>query len=245
MILANVSILVSSSVKELEKNSDVEFSISLDNQGFLPLKNMVVETSLILGTVTLIICADHASMEVSLSCKTSNADRISFTVMWRAETLAGKQVSGSSELAIKLKQLSEEFKSFETASNPYVTGSPLAPENGALVFYGRETLLNQIQRQVEATGNVILLEGNRRAGKTSILKHLEGNKTIPNWLVVYSSLQGATGASDKVGVPTEEVFREIAKSIASAITKLDIDVPLPDGKIILVGKPALGIAKVM
>lgn len=243
MIFANVSIVVSSSVKELEKNSDVEFSISLDNQGFLPLKNVVVETSPSFGGGDNYYLADHTSMEVSLSCKTSDADRVSFTVMWRAETLAGKQVSGSSELAIKLKQLSEEFKSFETASNPYVTGSPLEPENGALVFYGRETFIQQVVRQIESNGNVILLEGNRRAGKTSILKHLEGSKTIPNWLVVYSSLQGAEGASDKVGVPTVEVFREMARSIASAITKTGVDVPLPDGKIILAGKPALGIAR--
>ncbi len=46
-ILANISIVVSSSLSELEKNSDVEFSISLDNQSFLPLKNIEVETSLI------------------------------------------------------------------------------------------------------------------------------------------------------------------------------------------------------
>ena len=90
---------------------------------------------------------------------------------------------------------------------------------------------------------MILLEGNRRAGKTSILKHLEGVNTIPNWLVVYSSLQGAEGAVDAVGVPTVEVFREIARSIASAITKLKIDVPLPNGNVILAGKPALGIAR--
>ncbi|TOI70821.1 hypothetical protein CGI53_23540, partial [Vibrio parahaemolyticus] len=41
-ILANISIVVSSSVSELEKNSDVEFSISLDNYSFLPLKNVEV-----------------------------------------------------------------------------------------------------------------------------------------------------------------------------------------------------------
>lgn len=243
MILANVSILVSSSVGELEKSSDVEFSISLYNQSFLPFKNVVVETSPNLGSGATYYLADHTSMEVSLSCKTTDADRVSFTVMWRAETLAGKQISGSSELAIKLTQLSEEFKSFETASNPYVTGSPLEPDNGALVFYGRETFIQQVVRQIESNGNVILLEGNRRAGKTSILKHLEGSKTIPNWLVVYSSLQGAEGASDKVGVPTVEVFREMARSIASAITKTGVDVPLPDGKVILAGKPALGIAR--
>ncbi|EIV1774426.1 N-6 DNA methylase [Vibrio vulnificus] len=243
MILANVSILVSSSVGELEKNSDVEFSISLFNQSFLPLKNVVIETSPNLGNGHSYYLSDHTSMEVSLSCKTPDSDRISFTVLWRAETLAGKQVSGSSELAIKLTQLSEEFKSFETASNPYVTGSPLEPDNGALVFYGRETFIQQVVRQIESNGNVILLEGNRRAGKTSILKHLEGSKTIPNWLVVYSSLQGAEGASDKVGVPTVEVFREMARSIASAITKTGVDVPLPDGKVISAGKPALGIAR--
>lgn len=242
-ILANISIIVSSSVSELEKNSDVEFSISLDNQGFLPLKNVVVETSPNFGSGDTYYLADHTSMEVSLSCKTTDVDRVSFTVMWRAETLAGKQVSGNSELAIKLTQFNEEFKSFDTASNPYVTGSPLEPENGALVFYGRETFIQQVVRQIEGNGNVILLEGNRRSGKTSILKHLEGSKTIPNWLVVYSSLQGAEGASDKVGVPTVEVFREMARSIAFAIKKTGVDVPLPDGKIILAGKPVLGIAR--
>ena len=139
IIFANVSIVVSSSVGELEKNSDVEFSISLDNQGFLPLKNVVVETSPNFGSGDNYYLADHTSMEVSLSCKTTDADRVSFTVLWRAETLAGKQVSGSSELAIKLTQFSEEFKSFETASNPYVTGSPLEPENGALTCSNRFT----------------------------------------------------------------------------------------------------------
>ncbi|EGQ8262545.1 N-6 DNA methylase [Vibrio parahaemolyticus] len=242
-ILANISIVVSSSVSELEKNSDVEFSISLDNQSFLPLKNVEVETSPNFGCGKTYYLADHTSMDVSLSCKAPDSNAVNFTVMWRAETLAGKQVSGSSELAIKLTQLTEEFKSFDTASNPYVTGSPLEPEHGALVFYGRDIFIQQVVRQIESNGNVILLEGNRRAGKTSILKHLEGSKTIPNWLVVYSSLQGAEGASDKVGVPTVEVFREMARSIASAITKLGIDVPLPDGKIILAGKPALGIAR--
>lgn len=242
-ILANISIIVSSSLGELEKNSNVEFSISLDNQSFLPLKNIEVETSPNLGCGKTYYLADHTSMDVSLSFKTPDANTVNFTVMWRAETLAGKQVSGSSELAIKLMQLTEEFKSFDTASNPYVTGSPLEPENGALVFYGRETFIQQVVRQIEGNGNVILLEGNRRSGKTSILKHLEGSKTIPNWLVVYSSLQGAEGASDKVGVPTVEVFREMARSIAFAITKTGIDVPLPDGKIILAGKPALGIAR--
>ncbi|WP_338518433.1 N-6 DNA methylase [Alteromonas gracilis] len=242
-ILSHVAVLVKTSIAELQSDSDVEFTVTVENQSFLPLKNVVVETSPDYGSDENYYLADHGEMDVPLSCRTPDSDSISFKVTWRAETLAGKQVDGSSEIAIKLTSDGTKFKSLATASNPYVTGSPLEPDNGALVFYGRDSLLKQIVRQVEDNGNVILLEGNRRAGKTSILKHLEGSETIPNWLAVYSSLQGAEGASDKVGVPTAEVFREMARSIASALTKLRLDVPLPDGKVIIAGKTPLGIAR--
>lgn len=128
-------------------------------------------------------------------------------------------------------------------SNPYVTGSPLQPRQGQRVFYGREELIGKITRQIATHGNVVLLEGNRRTGKTSILKHLEGPNVISGWLAVYSSLQGAEGSSQVVGVPTVEVFREISRSMATALTKLGIEVPLPDGRSIAAGKSALGMAR--
>ena len=86
---------------------------------------------------------------------------------------------------------------------------------------------------------MVLLEGNRRTGKTSILKHLEGRTVIPSWLAVYSSLQGAEGASHVVGVPTVEVFRAFAHSIATALIKLGIEAPLPNGETFAAGKPVL------
>jgi len=243
-VMSHVNVNITPSVKELVTGSEVEFHILLNNQSYLPLKNMIVETSPNIGSGDTYYLADKEQMNVALTCLTSDIDdSLVFKVLWRAETLAGQQVGGSSEIAIKLSKQKSEFKSFKLASNPYVTGSPLEPKSGAMVFYGRDNLIQQMVRQIETQGNVILLEGNRRAGKTSILKHLEGVDTIPNWLVVYCSLQGAEGASGAVGVPTAEVFREIARTIASAITKLKIDVPLPDGKIILAGKPALGIAR--
>jgi len=243
-VMSHVNVNITPSVKELVTGSEVEFHILLNNKSYLPLKNMIVETSPNIGSGDTYYLADKEQMNVALTCLTSDIDdSLVFKVLWRAETLAGQQVGGSSEIAIKLSKQKSEFKSFKLASNPYVTGSPLEPKSGAMVFYGRDNLIQQMVRQIETQGNVILLEGNRRAGKTSILKHLEGVDTIPNWLVVYCSLQGAEGASGAVGVPTAEVFREIARTIASAITKLKIDVPLPDGKIILAGKPALGIAR--
>lgn len=154
-------------------------------------------------------------------------------------------VDGVIELAIRVTGPDDVASTLaaELGGSPYVTGSPLEPKHGHGVFYGREELLEKISRQVASHGNVVLLEGNRRAGKTSILKHLEGQSAVPGWLAVYSSLQGAEGASQVVGVPTAEVFREIARSIATALTKLGIDVPLPNGQMLSAGKTALGIAR--
>ncbi|QYX63128.1 N-6 DNA methylase [Shewanella putrefaciens] len=243
-ILNSVFINITPMVDELEAGADVEFNISVFNASYLPLKNMVIETMPNIGSGDTFYLADKDLFDITLACFTHEAeDSFTFKVRWQAENLAGQQVGGISELAIKLTKPTTAFKSFEFASNPYVTGSPLEPKNGSMVFYGRDNLIRQITRQIETQGNVILLEGNRRSGKTSILKHLEGENIIPNWLVVYSSLQGAEGAVDAVGVPTVEVYREIARAIASAIIKLKIDVPLPDGTIILAGKPALGIAR--
>jgi type I restriction enzyme M protein len=243
-VLNTVFINITPKVDELESGTNVEFNISILNESYLPLKNVVVETTPNIGGGDTFYLADKDFFDITLACFThEDEDSFTFKVRWQAENLAGQQVGGISELAIKLTKPTTTFKSFEFASNPYVTGSPLEPKSGSISFYGRDNLIRQMTRQIETQGNVILLEGNRRSGKTSILKHLEGENIIPNWLVVYSSLQGAEGAVNAVGVPTAEVYREIARAIASAIMKLKIDVPLPNGIIILAGKPALGIAR--
>jgi len=162
-----------------------------------------------------------------------------------ARALTGQVIEGSFDLPIRVVESGNLASTLATelGGSPYVTGSPLEPQHGHSVFYGRDELIGKISRQIATHGNVVLLEGNRRAGKTSILKHLEGRTAIPGWLAVYASLQGAEGAAQVVGVPTAEVFREIARSIATALTKLGIDVPLPNGQTLSAGKPALGVAR--
>jgi len=51
--------------------------------------------------------------------------------------------------------------------NPYTVGPPVAGTN----FYGRTKLLHQVERSLQTT-NIILLQGQRRIGKTSLLKQL-------------------------------------------------------------------------
>ena len=51
--------------------------------------------------------------------------------------------------------------------NPYTVGPPVMGEN----FYGRDILLQQVERSLRRT-NVVLLQGQRRIGKTSVLRQL-------------------------------------------------------------------------
>lgn len=89
---------------------------------------------------------------------------------------------------------------------------------------------------------MVLLEGNRRSGKSSILCHLEGSKAIPGWMGIYCSLQGAEGSASGAGVPTVEIFRAMARSIAASLQSLGDETPLPDGTMLPAGKK-LGISK--
>jgi type I restriction enzyme M protein len=237
---------VRTSPASLVVGSFAEFSVELESLGALPLRNVRVETQPDWGIVEIPYLAERGVFPIHLRGDVSKqGNHLSLGLLWRARALSGQAVEGEIELVIRVADPESAAGTLtgEMGGSPYVTGSPLEPQHGHNVFYGRDELIGKISRQIATHGNVVLLEGNRRAGKTSILKHLEGRSIIPGWLAVYASLQGAEGAAQVVGVPTAEVFREIARSIATALTKLGIDVPLPNGQSLAAGKPALGVAR--
>lgn len=237
---------VRTSPSSLVAGSFAEFSVVLENSGALPLRNVRVETQPDWGIVELPYLAERSAFGINLRGDVpKQGGDLTLRLLWRARALSGQEVEGEIELVTRVVDPRPASGALpaELGGSPYVTGSPLEPQHGHSVFYGRDELIDKISRQIATHGNVVLLEGNRRAGKTSILKHLEGRTAIPGWLAVYASLQGAEGAAQVVGVPTAEVFREIARSVATALTKLDIDVPLPNGQNLAAGKPALGVAR--
>ena len=191
--------------------------------------------------------AEHANESIRLHGTVPKAakDKVSIELIWSATNIAGETVQGRRQIALRVVDGDQEFETdtpLELGGSPYVCGDPVRPERSD-VFFGREELIEQIRRQVLKSGNVVLLEGNRRAGKTSILRHLEGSRSIPGWLGVYCSLQGAEGSQEGVGVPTAEVFREVAKSLARAVHGYGLETPLPDGSLLSPGSRPLGIAK--
>jgi type I restriction enzyme M protein len=241
-----VGLQVRTAPTSLTAGSFVEFSVELENPGALPVRNVRVETVPDWGGGEVAYLAERGVFTVNLRGDVpKQGSGLSLRLQWQARTLSNQVADGEVELAIRIVELELATTTLvaDLGGSPYVTGSPLEPQHGHSVFFGREELIVQISRQISTHGNVVLLEGNRRAGKTSVLKHLEGRSAIPGWLAVYSSLQGAEGAPQVVGVPTVEVFREIARSMATALTKLGGEVPLPNGEVLAAGKRVLGVAK--
>lgn len=217
----------------LPAGSAAEFTVTVSNAGVLPLRDLRLRTEPDWGMASSSYLAERGGLPLTLSGDTPKVgERLALKVLWQARTLTGRELSGVLELAIRVASptVTTAPGALEAlGGNPYVTGSPLEPHHGHAVFYGRERLIAQISNQIATHGNVVLLEGNRRAGKTSILKHLEGRTAIPGWLAVYASLQAAEGAAQAVGVPTAEVFRLIAFELSKGIAGLEVDTPLPDG----------------
>lgn len=245
-LIDTVGVRVSALPSSLVAGSFAEFSVELENPAPLPLRNVRVTTQPDWGGTVIPYLTEGGTFTLHLRGDVpKQGGDLLLHLQVEARALTGQVIEGSFDLPIRVVESGNLASTLATelGGSPYVTGSPLEPQHGHSVFYGRDELIGKISRQIATHGNVVLLEGNRRAGKTSILKHLEGRSAIPGWLAVYASLQGAEGAAQVVGVPTAEVFREIARSIATALTKLGIDVPLPNGQTLSASKPALGVAR--
>jgi len=243
-LLGMVKVVVSADAATLPVGEMVEITLNVHNQGPLPLRNLNISTSPDWGRGDTGYLAEDAKMNIELvGTGPKKAGTFTLSVEWSANTLDGQPTDGVREIAFDVVDTISDTGTddLNIGGSPYVCGDPVRPERND-VFFGREELLEQIRRQVVQSGNVVLLEGNRRSGKSSILWHLEGTNAVPGWLGVYCSLQGAEGSKEGVGVPTVEVFREMAKSIAKSMQTLDDQTPLPDGTVLPPGKK-LGIAK--
>jgi type I restriction enzyme M protein len=147
---------------------------------------------------------------------------------WQAHSLNNTTLSGQVELAGF--DTIDQDNSIEWKASPYITGDPVKP-NQQMALYGRDDILKSISRYIAEAGNVVLLEGNRRVGKSSILYHLQSNTFIPGWICVYMSLQECEGC-DKSGIPAWSIWRVMTSQIILALVKSGMEVRLPDGEMV-------------
>lgn len=94
--------------------------------------------------------------------------------------------------------------------NPYITGKPLTLENTHL-FVGRREVGRLIEQLLEHHGSAILLRGQRRIGKTSLLHHLP--LLLPeHYVPLFVDLQGPLAAATHHGSFFYTLSRAMSRS---------------------------------
>ncbi|OUL30131.1 hypothetical protein BV378_04540 [Nostoc sp. RF31YmG] len=102
--------------------------------------------------------------------------------------------------------------------NPYIIGRPIyEPE----LFFGREDLFNFVQDNLNKRAQVILLHGQRRIGKSSVLSQIPNFITLEQFLFVPLSLEGKSQKS------LTEVLHELARDIIDYLELSYLQVALP------------------
>jgi type I restriction enzyme M protein len=149
-------------------------------------------------------------------------------VTWSAVLLDGHYVDGTFPLVLEVKAARPAAPPTpDLGESPYIVGSPIGRSE---MLYGRDALLRDIKRQLatDHRANVILLEGNRRTGKTSILERLKAPGELPAWIPVYLNLQRGEGSEGRAGLSSTEIFRLLANGLALALIAAGTPVWLPD-----------------
>ena len=93
--------------------------------------------------------------------------------------------------------------------NPYIAGSPLRDPEG---FFGRRDIIDWVSAELSNIHtNALVLYGQRRVGKTTILLQLRHSLSSDKFLPIYFDLQ------DQAKLRLGEVLANLADSVASRI----------------------------
>ncbi|MCZ6688549.1 MAG: N-6 DNA methylase [Planctomycetota bacterium] len=207
---------------------DGEVQVRLKNLSSLAIRNLSVTTTPDVGSTRCAYLAEGQSLSISAKIPAQpKTGTFRFQLKWQADRLDGRPVSGEVPLAVDVRSTRQAVRLAELGTSPYIVGSPIDREE---MFFGRQDIIDKIQRQLPTShrANVILLEGNRRTGKTSILRRLQAPNVLQGWIVVNCSFQGGEGHENKAGLPTNEVFRLMARDIGWAAHDAGLKVWFPD-----------------
>lgn len=239
--LRNVAVKIELKTLSLRAGIRGEITLAITNQSALPLHNFTLNCEDLAFQMLPCFLPENDVIDVAIEVDApKDAGDHQIRIEWNATTLEGQPETGIVTLGLRVDLAEENAPVIDLGPSPYFVSEPVSQKRTD-VFVGREETIERIKHQL-ASGNTVLLEGNRRAGKTSILKQIEGINHIQDRLAVYASLQATEGDSEVAGMRSEAVWRTLAKSIISGVATLEIDVPLPDGTILVKGA-GVGIAR--
>jgi type I restriction enzyme M protein len=193
----------------LRQTTDVP--VLLINRGIGPLRRVSISIPELGWRTQVSLLRAGESQRIAFSLKPEHRGTQQIRVLWRAEKINGGSLEGREDLSFEVNptEIITTQSSFQV--NPYVTGAPVDTEE---TFFGREDVIDRVRRLLRAQGpsTVILLEGNRRAGKTSILKRLQKSERLQEWIPVYCQFQGISGEQN-----AQNLFRLVAREVLNTV----------------------------
>ena len=204
-----------------------EVQLRLINASPVPLRSLHLSTRPPAGIGQLPYLAEGVTHRIPLTVHPRDATQpLPIVVSWHARRLDGTAVNGEVEVALRVLSTREAVRSGDLGASPYIVGNPVDRHE---MFFGRTDIMDRIQRQLGADthANVILLEGNRRTGKTSILGQLEKSDVLPGWIPVYCSLQEAEGDDSRGGITTRNIFKLLARRTGWALSDTGVETWFP------------------
>jgi type I restriction enzyme M protein len=236
-ILSEVRLIPSLDRSTIVAGEQTTINIALKNASSIAIRNFgcrVLQSGFKAET-SVSYFAEGQIVELPLLVPPRDEARLDLLLVWSAERLDGRSIDGMIPLSLDVKKrdATSELRE-DLVSNPYITGTPV---NRPEMFFGREGIISSIKRHLSnpSHANVILLEGNRRSGKSSILVQLERLGELPDWVTVRCDFQGASGHPTLPGIPTDHIFSYLARNIAEAGLRYGYhfwppDQPNPDPK---------------
>lgn len=212
----------------LTVGKETEVTISVRNEGPLPLQKLSIGTQPFFSSSSCATLSPQETHQWTIRVLPRDVGKIDVDLRWWALNLDGESVNGTLNLGLEVQTLRESAQPIALGESPYIVGNPI-DESKPEMFFGRDAVVTEIAHSLRSDGpsSVLLLEGNRRVGKSSILLHLKSDVLPALWLPVYCNFQKFEGHPEKAGVPTADVFYGIAKemAVAAAMTNSDLEIP--------------------
>jgi type I restriction enzyme M protein len=218
-LLDSVSVTATLMPSSVALGTPTVVTVGVSNQGSLSLSGVAV-TMGVNKVDGQFLVPGHA-LEMPFTFSSEQVGIHPLTLAWSAVRLDNKPLNGRIELNLIVTPVREVSPAVQ--SNPYVDGASPVGKDGQM-FFGRKDVLHRLNQALsrENRTTVLIIEGNRRIGKSSLLLYYRTKQLdLDRWLPVYINFQDFGGAKAKVskklvGIPDESIFRGMARELIKA-----------------------------
>lgn len=231
-LLAGTSLTIKAEPATLHPGLEQAVTLTVTNSSQFPLIGVEVKVPFQAGPLTHPFLPAGQSINTTINVTPKNAHLVDLRFPWSAKRVDMTDMQGELELPLRVDSLPTTTTPAPVSpgfrTNPYVTGMSLDEKSDW--FFGREDIIDEVKSLLRPTGpsTVIILEGVRRVGKSSLLKQLLRPEMLPGWLPIYYDFQTADGTASDYGVPTADIFSCILRETLATCHRHQIEVLMPE-----------------